>query len=442
MRVERSDSDRSTVRVRLFIPLLPVELRRAVLLLGLLFALDNPALAQARWTVDPAAPLSISSSGSDGVPLFGSATGATMLPDGRLALSDGANGTVVFFAPDGKLLSRVGRKGQGPQEFIRPGWIGRCGSDTLFVWDEMGASLSALLPEAGIVQRRLVPGTRSQRDVGCSTATRFLIPTSSVPVPGPAKGTGVTRTGVPYELRWGQYDIVVRDREGGVVFELPHVPHGEFVVGRILPGDRPNNFDRPLGGRLYLTSMPTGFAHARSDSGVVHVRGLNGEPLKSFTIPRASEPLSRAEYESAVAAETAQLPTGLRPYFEPFALAMEPPRTRPSINGLRGDATGLLWVQRSLPGAAPTEFSVFTVSGEERARVSLEEAVLVFEIGEDYILGRVESDEREESVRLWRYSRSLRAARPISALRSSTACGTPPLTAPRTSAACTEIKQE
>lgn len=408
MRAARSDSERGTARVPRFIPRLPGALRRAVSLLSLLFALSNPALAQARWMVDPASTVSISSSSPDGEPLFGSATGATMLPDGRLVLSDGANGTVLFFSPDGKLLSRVGRKGQGPQEFIRPGWIGRCGSDTLFVWDEMGASLSALVPGAGIVQRRLVPGTRSQRDVGCASANRFLIPTSSGPVPGPAQGSGVTRTGVPYELRWGQYDIVMRDREGGVVFELPNVPHGEFVVGRILPGDRLNNFDRPLGGRLYLTATTTGFAHARSDSGVVHVRGLEGEPLESFAVSRASEPLSRAEYESGVAAEVASLPTVLRPYFEPFALAMEPPRTRPSINGLWSDATGLLWVQRSLPGAAPTEFSVYTVSGEERARVSLEEAVLVFEIGADYILGRVESDEGEESVRLWRYSRGRR----------------------------------
>jgi hypothetical protein len=209
-------------------------------------------------------------------------------------------------------------------------------------------------------------------------------------------------------LRWGQYDIVVRDREGGVVFELPNVPHAEFVVGRILPGDRPNNFYRPLGGHLYLTVTEAGFVHARSDSGVVHVRALDGALLQSFALSGTSEPLSRAEYEAAVKAETEQLPTVLRPYFEPFALEMEPPRTRPTINGLRGDATGLLWVQRSLPGAAPTEFSVFTVSGEERARVSLPDAVFVFEVGADYILGRTETDDGEESVRLWRYSRGRR----------------------------------
>jgi hypothetical protein len=408
MRVARSDSDRGTVRVPRGIHLLASVLRRTISLLGLLLVLAIPAFAQARWTVEQVALVSISSSDSDGESLFASASWATKLPDGRLALTDGANGTVVFFAADGKLLSRVGRKGPGPQEFVRPGWIGRCGSDTLFVWDEMGATLSALLPGTGIVQRRLVPGTRSQRDVGCSTPTRFLIPTTSRPVPGPASETGATRSGSAYELRWGQYDIVVRDREGGVVFELPNVPHAEFVVGRILPGDRPNNFYRPLGGHLYLTSMTTGFAHARSDSGVVHVRGLGGEPLKSFMIPRTSEPLSRAEYEAAVTAETEQLPPVLRPYFEPFALEMEPPRTRPVINGLRGDATGLLWVQRSLPGAAPTEFSVFTPTGEERARVSLDGVVLVFEIGADYILGRVESEDGKESVRLWRYSRERR----------------------------------
>lgn len=47
-------------------------------------------------------------------------SGLARRPDGVLALADASEGNVKLFAPDGRLLRVIGRKGQGPGEFLTP----------------------------------------------------------------------------------------------------------------------------------------------------------------------------------------------------------------------------------------------------------------------------------------------------------------------------------
>jgi hypothetical protein len=77
----------------------------------------------------------------DSVLAFSRITDLGLGPDGKLYVAQAQEATVVVLEPDGTLVRRIGRRGQGPGEFLSPAGLGWRG-DTLWVLDAASRRVS------------------------------------------------------------------------------------------------------------------------------------------------------------------------------------------------------------------------------------------------------------------------------------------------------------
>ena len=94
----------------------------------------------ALWSVDPEPEFVIGGtnvieSPDDPSQLIWRVQGVARLSNGNILVHSGGEEAVFLFEPTGALVTRIGRKGQGPGEFVRPQHIQVLPADTIAVWD-------------------------------------------------------------------------------------------------------------------------------------------------------------------------------------------------------------------------------------------------------------------------------------------------------------------
>jgi len=103
--------------------------------LALLLSLASVAEAQLREIRVSASPtLVIGNNDNDDATTFAGIDGTTRLPDGRIVVGDRGPYSIRVFSAEGKLLTKLGRKGSGPGEIWYLARFYRCG-DELFAYD-------------------------------------------------------------------------------------------------------------------------------------------------------------------------------------------------------------------------------------------------------------------------------------------------------------------
>ena len=93
------------------------------------------------WRVSPRPHIEIGSV-YDSDFVFHEVVGASFLDDGRIVVGNSGTSELLFFAADGEFQEAVGRRGDGPGEFLRIGAIGVGSNDTLFVFDRWNGRIS------------------------------------------------------------------------------------------------------------------------------------------------------------------------------------------------------------------------------------------------------------------------------------------------------------
>ncbi|MEO8199969.1 MAG: 6-bladed beta-propeller, partial [Gemmatimonadota bacterium] len=88
----------------------------------------------AGWTVDSLPLMDIGSEGDSGEQ-FGRLQDVLRLPDGRLIVAEGDAAQLRLFSDSGNYIRSVGRKGEGPGEFVGLGLIRPYRADSLMVYD-------------------------------------------------------------------------------------------------------------------------------------------------------------------------------------------------------------------------------------------------------------------------------------------------------------------
>ena len=96
----------------------------------------------ALWTVDPEPEFVIGGtavieSPDDPSQLIWNVRGVARLTNGNILVHSGGEEAVFLFEPTGELVTRIGRTGEGPGEFVRPQHIQVLPGDTIAVWDYM-----------------------------------------------------------------------------------------------------------------------------------------------------------------------------------------------------------------------------------------------------------------------------------------------------------------
>lgn len=324
-------------------------------------------------------------------------SGATRLPDGRIAVSSAGTFDVRVYDPQGALLATFGGEGDGPEEFRDPVLMGRRGSDTLMVFDATLSRLSWIHPAEGFLSSVHVSWSGKGFPVG-----RGLLADGSLLIGGGMSfsseegfPTGVIRPLSTFgwagrdgvETRLGDFpaaEMFARASERG--FMARGLPFARVTV--VAPG--------PEGAWL---GAGNAWEVRRFDAG-----GALTRIVRSDAPARPVTPADRDRYVEDEVASTSSdnEERELRALFEEMPF----PEAFPPYQYLAVDAEGHIWVQDYLgPKDGAPSWTVLDPLGRAVARLSTPPRTRLLEIGADYLLGRSLDEMEVESLTLWRLRR-------------------------------------
>lgn len=347
------------------------------------------------WTLGPEPAVSIGVLEGEEAYMLHWAVDATRLRDGRIVVANAGTNELRVFDADGVHQATWGREGEGPSDFAALTQVETWPGDSILAW-YTGAYGMAVYDSDGNFGRTFVLQSRdrfkprseaaradgtliSTRDVedldsaiveiwtsdGVLSASTGAHPAEEILITGDA-GRGRTLSRLAYSRRlvtglWG--DLVVAS----------HNSRYEIVAYRV-----DGSLDRVVR-RDHVLRSPT---DADREPFVEEQMSL----LEGADIPEFVVQAARHEFETSPLAD----------FF-------------PAFSSVLGDATGHLWVEEyespreNRPG---TLWTVFDTEGSALGFVETPDGLEMYEIGEDYILGRVQDGLGVERIQLWPLDRS------------------------------------
>ena len=350
------------------------------------------------WRIGPEPTVSIGVvEGEEPYMLHGTFS-SVRLPDGRIVIANSGSQELRVFDPSGNHLATWGRRGEGPGEFTSLAHVARWPGDSIAAWHTAGLGI-AVFDSDGRFGRSFA--------LGSSEMAIWLRP----------RAQAVREAGHVLSINApeGADTAVVElwDSEGALFASLGTHPGREVIITTNDQGSR------HLSWKAYGRELVSGLwgdhvvasPNDRYEIRVFRADGTLARIVRRGHEPRAPTEADRAPYveEQLSYYEGAAVPEPLveraRQEFETTPLAA----TFPAFSSMLGDATGHLWVEEyklphdERPG---TLWTVFDPEGSALGFVETPEGLAINEIGENYILGRVEDDLGVESVQLWPLERS------------------------------------
>lgn len=340
---------------------------------------DHGHRADGRITVDTTPTTEILATAPDGTIRLGNASGGTRLNDGTLVIGDTADFVIRMFSPSGAPVRTFGAKGQGPGEFQAASMLAQCAPDTVFLFDNRQDRL-IMFDSAGALLR-LIALPSQPIVMACSRAGEFLRVGYAMESFMPTAQTAGTMYRFPVHLIIGQDTARLYDS---------------------LPG-----YDPRPGGRMFSVAIAGHRAYiGLTDSAWVAGFDTAGRQVSSFRISDDPQPSTQEYYEHAVNAFFDQYPSGQGfDLFRPRLLALPRPEHMPAWHALFGAPNGTLWTQISSPDDSVTHLRATDSLGAVIGDVTLPFPMTIFEIGNDYILGRRENEAEEQRVVVYRTGR-------------------------------------
>ena len=326
------------------------------------------------WRIGPEPSVTIGVAVGDEAQMLYRVQDAVMLSDGRVVVAETSSSELKVFDSTGTRVGTWGGRGEGPGEFpeymlqrIEP-WPG----DSIVAWYAPGWRVSAFDSEGNFDRTFLGPGINQES---------WQIGRPRVPL-----GDGTFLTTLESESADSAL-IEIRDGEGALRASLGYHP-----------ARQPLYFSRELRvsrwGDLVIVS-----SHDRYE-------------FKAYATDGSLVRIVRREYETRmpVAADILVSPTLAPEYRIPMEREMlRVPQSQiapsfPAFSWVMSDAAGYLWVREYQP---PREqrpvplWTVFNPEGRVLGYIETPVGMNIWEIGEDYILGKVEDEQDVEYVQVW-----------------------------------------
>ena len=336
-------------------------------------------------------------------------SGAVFFGDG-IAIANRLSREVLILDAAGRLLSRQGRRGEGPGEYVNLTGIARR-ADGLITWDSNQFRVTLLDASGGHVgETTLRPRRGSSRIVG-AFGNSVLLETSERGFPGPAPvGPMEIRQQVAYEI--------VRLSDGEVVFEGTRSGEEEWAAREVIPDGGYRHGGSPaIFGRTAVSAVTDRYAYlATTDSITITRYDKAGTAVEvSFEQPRQSAEAAwvrfvrdtiRTHLESV---GPGQIVIGGRNFLESITefrlrlLEDLPARpTLPGFSDMKGGADGLLWI-REYPD--PLQDQVvwvgFSEAWERKKRIEMPANLNVLDISEDRVLVRARGAYDETLIEIY-----------------------------------------
>lgn len=373
----------------------------AVLMVVLLTRCDRggsaAGVALAPWQVDSVPSLVIGGEGD--TVSFSTISGATRLPDGRVLVGDVADFALHLFSPEGTLLRRFGRKGNGPGEIGYLARLMRCG-DSLYTQDIDPPRISAFSLDGAFARSFRFGAGQAGRQPYASACNANRIFVHYGWEPRSTMRGGAYRAQVPFWLTPG---------DTTVTRELGTFP-GSERFGNVVAGQYQGSSPQVLGKQTSIAIGPSRVYIGTADRFEILAFDLAGAGVD--TLRKVVEPAPVTLADIASAREKMILEAGeksrarMEKYFETLTF----PATLAAYAKLIVDAEGLLWVQEfARSQSRAVRWTVFGTDGAVRAEVMLPADLEVYEIGPDYVLGRyLEAGRGIPEIREYRFVRRVR----------------------------------
>jgi len=345
---------------------------------------DATVTAPAIWVTDATPELDIRGENEAGDLLFEQARTATILSDGRIVIADMMALDLKFFDSSGELIRTVGRKGEGPSEFSDVDWLGRCGGDSLYVYDSRNTRLTVMDGTGAVARMNRLPATAEWiwASIACSPTGKFV----AMAFPLHA------RIHLDGDSPFYKTATFLLDASGNVLDTL-----GEFPIFE----------NRPLGKRTRMLVTDSTFLLATMDSSAIDVYGYDGQHSSTLFLGGPIRPMTEHHYRTGIISEVATQTTSSqgRAQFFDMLIDIPMPEYLPPYSDVLLDSEGLVWAVLSLPGDSLTYLRATDVSGSIVADVQLPVEVHVYEIGQDYILAGYDAEDGQPHVVKYRMRR-------------------------------------
>ena len=354
-------------------------MRRACLIVG--FVLCFTACRQSQGhasrpalSVDTMPTTEIRATAPEGIVQVGEATAGIRLSNGNIVVVDNSDLTLRVFDSAGTALMSIGRKGKGPGEFQDISVLARCGGDSIFVFDNTLERLTVFGPNGAIARTTPIPSL-AMETCGQSGLTLAVGPSLDLFMPTVQNAGKLYH--VPVDLFHGADTIRLYDS---------------------LPAADPR-----FGGRMPAFAIAGSRAVVGlTDSAFATVFDSTGQEVASIRISDDPQPGSR----------DAQMKVLDRVFSSPRYRALADQKARflkvpypdpqPAYFTLMGTPDGTIWTLITGPEDSVTHLRATDSLGTTIGDVTLRFPLTIFEIGNDYILGRRENEIGEQRVVVYR----------------------------------------
>lgn len=307
--------------------------------------------------------------------------GSAILPDGRIVAVNGGTQEIRFFDGEGRYIETVGGRGSGPGEFQMPQLVRPpSAAGELLIWDPM-LSRFTLLDRSGSVIETIRPDVMVRTAAGWDGRGVVLSFHSSATV-GVGSPEGIMPNVVTFEV------VPLKGGEPIPVAEVSGRVYHAQIRGqpwfRRVPFD-PEPASTAGSGAFYFTTGATAEIQAY-DSG--------GDLVRIVRVQRAPEPLHRPDFTEVVDTQLEGMrDENLRREWRAHYGRMPVPESVPVYRGLLIDAERFLWAEhfRTRVGD-PAVWSVFDPEGAVLGTIQTPPGLLIYQIGEDFLFGRVRDE--------------------------------------------------
>lgn len=324
--------------------------------------------------------------------LLSGVVGATLLPDGGVAVADGSLQRVLFFGANGDLRKIVGRDGDGPGEFRFLRWMGRCAhGGALLAFDGGSPSVTSLSQQAeSPIVRSLSSRLRFQQPLACVHPDTMLFV-----LEGPA-------TALPPGRFSNEPTAVVRAVHGRDLDTLATGRGRIYYFSRRMPGAYADVPLRPT--TLAAVGLSRAFV-VESGSDSIRVLNLNGVPNSTLVLGLRRAESTGAHWNRSVSERKAREPLQrTRLILDSVLAELGPARELPMIADIAADSEDRIWVRTFDNYLSPyATWLVISPLGRQVARVVTLGSLRPLEIGRGYLIGVARDSDDVETVVLFRF---------------------------------------
>lgn len=339
------------------------------------------------WAVAPEPSLRIGAMEGDENYLLFRPWGAVRLSDGRIAVANNRAPDVRVFSPTGEHLHTFGSRGEGPGEFDSPVLIGVLPGDTLVVVDRRLRRVNLFHPDEGFIR-----GSTADPSIEGFLLTVGMFSSGSVVI---------QRSSWTVEMPNGYYRFPIRylsvGLNGKLEQDLGEYPGNEtaFATQAVGEGTTVLSVGTPFGKNPMTAVSGEHFFYGSQDTYEIRVVDRDGRLVRLIRRDKAPVGVTDAHVAAVMEdmlddAQDSNQEREFRRLFRDSPI----PENHPAYGSIHADRLGCLWVEETRVPDGPEArlTTIFDPDGRMVGSVVLPEGLLVWEIGEDYVLGRTVDD--------------------------------------------------